>query len=103
MKKLVSVANKSAKNASQLMTLDVQQSAINNGWKEDVAKSTSVTYVKGKYEVSVSSKFEGEALDLEYGTTRSRPTAVLRKYANDTSKIEKSIINGMEKDLGWQL
>jgi hypothetical protein len=103
MKKLVSVASKSAKNASKLMTLDVQQSAVQNGWKENVAQSTRVSYVKGKYEVSVASKFEGEALDLEYGTTRSRPTAVLRKYANDTLKIEESIIKGMEKDLGWKL
>jgi hypothetical protein len=103
MKKLVNIANKSAKNASQLMAMDIRQSAAQSGWKEDVAQTINVSYTTGRYKVSVPKKLEGQALDLEYGTTRSRPTAVLRKYANDTSKIEKSIINGMEKDLGWKL
>lgn len=103
MKKLVSSVRKSAKNAASLMTADVQQNALESGWSEDVAYSTKVVFQNDKYKVAVSEKFNNQALDLEYGTTRSRPTAVLRKYSNNTSKIESSIVRGIEKELGWRL
>jgi len=103
MKKLVPSARKSAKNAANLMTSDIQQSALENGWPEDVAYSTKVTFQNNKYKVNVSKKFNSQALDFEYGTTKSRPTAVLRKYSNNTSKIESSIVKGLEKELGWRL
>jgi len=103
MKKLVPSARKSAKNAASLITADIQKSALDNGWSEDVAYSTKVTFQNDKYKVNVSRKFNSQALDFEYGTSKSRPTAVLRKYANDTSKVESSIVKGLEKELGWRL
>ncbi len=103
MKKLVPSARKSAKNAANLMTADIQQSALENGWAENVAYSTKVMFQNDEYKVDVSEKLNSQALDLEYGTTKSRPTAVLRKYSNNTSKIESSIVRGIEKELGWRL
>ena len=103
MKKLVPSARKSAKNASSLMTADIQQNALESGWSEEVVYSTKVVFQNDKYKVAVSKKFDGQAFDLEYGTTRTRPTAVLRKYSNDTSKVESSIVRGIEKELGWRL
>jgi len=102
-KKLVPTARKAAANASQLMTFDVREKASKNGWPDKVVNNTNVSFKNDKFNVSVSKKFESEALDLEYGTPRSRPTAAVRKFANNTSQIEKAIVKGMEKELGWKL
>ena len=103
MKKLVSSARKAAKNAANLMTFDLQKNAINNGWSEDVAYATKVVFKNDKYQVSVSNKLNSQALDLEYGTTRSRPTAAIRKFANNTDDAQDSIVRALEKELGWKL
>jgi hypothetical protein len=103
MKKLVPSARKAAKNAANLMTFDVRKNAIQNGWSEDVAYATEVVFKKDRYEVSVSAKLNNEALDLEYGTSRSRPTAAVRKFANNTTSSQNSIVKALEKELGWKL
>jgi hypothetical protein len=102
-KKLVPSARKAAKNAANLMTFDLQKNAIQNGWSEDVANATEVVFKNDKYQVSVSSKLNSKAFDLEYGTTRSRPTAAIRKFANNTTAAQNSIVKALEKELGWKL
>jgi hypothetical protein len=103
MKSLVSSARKAAKNAANLMTFDVQKAAIQNGWSEDVAYATQVVFKNDKYQVSVSNKLDSKALDLEYGTPRSRPTAAIRKFANNTTAAQNSIVKALENELGWEL
>ena len=85
------------------MTFDVRKKAKDNGWEEDVANSVKISFQNDKYQLSISNNFTEKALDLEYGTTKSRPTAAIRKFANDTSKIEGSIIKGLEQELGVTL
>lgn len=103
MKKLVDVARKAAQSASILMTSDIRQSAMDSGWSSDVASNTLVMFDGSQYQVSVHTEFESQAMNLEYGTPSQRPTAVFRKYANNTQPIEKAIIASMEKELGVDL
>jgi hypothetical protein len=81
------------------MTFEVRKKAKDNGWEEDVANSIKVSFQSDKYKLSISNNFTEKALDLEYGTTKSRPTAAIRKFANNTSKIELAIIQGLEREL----
>lgn len=103
MKKLVDAARKAAQQTSLLMTADIRQSAMDSGWSSDIASNTLVMFDGSQYQVSVHSEFEGQAMDLEYGTPTSRPTAVFRKYANNTQPIEKAFVSSLEKELGFKL
>lgn len=103
MKKLVDAARKAAQQTSILMTADLRQSAMDSGWDSDIASNTLVMFDGTQYQVSVHTDFESQAMDLEYGTTATRPTAVFRKYANNTQPIEKAFIASMEKELGVKL
>jgi hypothetical protein len=101
--KLSNYARKAAKNAANLMTFEVRKKATDNGWENDVANAIKVSFQNDKYQLSISNNFTEKAMDLEYGTTRSRPTAAIRKFANDTSKVEGDIIKGLEQELGVTL
>jgi hypothetical protein len=101
--KLSNYARKAAKNAANLMTFEVRKKAKDNGWEEDVVNSIKVSFQNDKYQLSISNNFTEKAMDLEYGTTRSRPTAAIRKFANNTSKAEAAIIKGLEQELGVTL
>jgi hypothetical protein len=85
------------------MTFDVRKKAKDNGWEEDVANAVKISFQNDRYQLSISNNFTEKAMDLEYGTTKSRPTAAIRKYANNTLKVEGDIIKGLEQELGVAL
>ena len=103
MKKLSDSARKVAHQTSLLITSEVRQAATEGGWPGEVASNTRVMYDGSAYRVSVRSDLESQAMDLEYGTPQKRPTAVLRKYANDTSSAENAFIVSLERELGFAL
>lgn len=103
MKKLADAARKAAHKTSLLMTSDIRQAAMDNGWSSEIASNTHVMYDGTSYHVDVRDDLSSQAMDLEYGTPDRRPTAVLRKYANNTEQIEQAFIATLEKDLGVEL
>ena len=103
MKKLADAARKIANQTSLLMTSDLRQSAMDNGWSTEVASNTHIMYDGKSYLVDVRSDLESQAMDLEYGTPDTRPTAAVRKYSNNTQDAENAFITGLEKELGVAL
>ena len=103
MKKLSDSARQAAHQTSYLITSEIRQSAIDSGWPSEVAQNTRVMYDGSAYQVSVRADLESEAMDLEYGTPQKRPTAVLRKYANNTSSAEDAFLGALERNLGVAL
>lgn len=103
MKKLADAARKAAFKASSLITSDVQSLAVQSGWDGEVASNTLVMFDGSGFKVEVPSDLESAAMNYEYGTTSSRPTAVLRKISNRAEKIEATIVSAAEKELGWKL
>jgi hypothetical protein len=102
-KKLADAARKAAHKTSLLMTSDIRQSAVESGWSNELASNTHVMYDGTSYHVEVRDDLSSQAMDLEYGTPSTRPTAVVRKYANNTQQIEQAFVATLEKELGVDL
>ena len=99
---LKAAARKAAVDAALYMTADVRHSALKHGWDYDTASNTDVLYDGNQYKVHVQAEFERQAMDLEYGTERRRPTAVFRKYGNNTAQAERVFLSSLEKTTGWK-
>jgi len=102
-KRLADSARKIANQTSLLMTSDLRQSAMDNGWGAEVASNTHVMYDGKSYLIDVRSDLESQAMDLEYGTPSTRPTAAIRKYSNNTQDAENAFVTALEKELGVDL
>jgi hypothetical protein len=55
------------------------------------------------YSLDIAPEVENKVMTLEYGTEVVAPTAVIRKYSNNTSKAQRFFIKSMEKQLGVSL
>lgn len=85
------------------MTAELRMSALNNGWDANSAFGTNVVHKENSFNLDIDSSVNTQVMNLEYGTEQSRPTAVFRKYGNNTSKIEKALISRLEKEIGFKL
>jgi hypothetical protein len=101
--KLETAAKQAAYDMAEFITRDIQSNATQHGWDTESVKSTRVIYTGKKYALDVAPEVEHKVMTLEYGTEVVAPTAVIRKYANNTSKAEKLFIKSMEKQLGVNL
>ena len=101
-KTLREAGTKAAIDAAVYMSNDLRTSAFDHGWDYDVASNIEVLYDGSAYQVHVQAEFEAQAMDYEYGTTVQRPTAVFRKYGNNTDKAERVFVSSFEKQTGWK-
>ena len=103
MKKLADALLKVTEEVSHAMTADVRVSALNHGWDAHSVFGTSVTNNEGQFNLEIDPAVKNRVMDWEYGTQTSRPTAVFRKYGNNTAKIEAAIVSKLEKEIGFTL
>ncbi len=85
------------------MTADLRGHAYHNGWHPDVINNTHVTYDGKSFSTVVHPDHHEAALNHEYGTETSRPTAVIRKYGNDTSQAERAMLTSLARQIGGLL
>lgn len=102
-KSIVEAGRKAAVTTATYMTADVRHSAMKQGWDIETASNTNIMYDGTEVKVHIDAGFESQAMDLEYGTESSRPTAVLRKYGNRTQDAEKVFLSALSKGLGMKL
>ena len=101
--KLEDAGKQAAYDMAEFITRDLRASATQHGWDKDAVDNTRVSYSGNSYALDVSPEVERKVMTLEYGTEVSPPTAVVRKYSNNTSKAERLFIRSMEKQLGVEL
>lgn len=102
-KKLEDAAAQAALDVAEFITQDLQASANQHGWDSEAVKKTRVVYTGKAYDLSVAPEVEHRVMNFEYGTEVTPPTAVVRKYSNNTKKAERFFIQSMEKQLGVKL
>jgi hypothetical protein len=90
-------SHKAAQDTASFMTHQLRQSALQHGWDKDVAENTHVEYGSGKFTVKVHPDYSSRAFVHEYGSETQRPTAVIRKYVNDTSVAQGALISQMNE------
>jgi hypothetical protein len=99
-KKLVELAAESAKDTAKFISEDVRDLATKHGWDPETVDGVSVNYDDSSFSLNIAPEVEHSAMNLEYGTETTAPTAVFRKYASNTKKAEQVFIRGLEKRIG---
>lgn len=103
MKRYVEAAHKAAHDTARYMTADIRHSALEHGWHPDVVSNTKVHYEEGKFNVKVHNGYGDDAFRHEFGDEENRPTAVVRKYANNTHQAQRAFLMSAWKHLGGKL
>ena len=91
---------KAGHDTAQFLSAHLQAEAHNSGWPSHVVKSLKVSHEKGSFSASVHDDHLAEALDWEYGTPDHRPTAAVRRTANNTREAEKFFASRFMKHVG---
>lgn len=92
--------NRASSDASHFLTAHLRSEAHASGWPSDVTRRMSVSHNNGSFDVNVHEKHLNRALDLEYGTPDTQPTAAIRRFSNRTQEAEHFIVGRMSKMLG---
>jgi hypothetical protein len=101
--KLADAGKHAALDTAVFITRDLKASATQHGWDKESVSKTRVTYTPKGYALSVEPEAEQNVMRLEYGTERVAPTAVIRKYSNNTAAAERFFIKSLESHLGAKL
>jgi hypothetical protein len=102
-KKLVDLAEESAKDTARFITEDVRDLAVKHGWESESVEGVSVNYDNSAFSFEIAPEVEHSVMNLEYGTETTAPTAVFRKYGSNTKEAERVFIRGLEKRVGVSL
>ena len=103
MKHFIDAAHTAAHSASSFMTADLRGHAYHAGWHPDVINNTHVTYDGKGFSTVVHPDHHDAALFHEYGNERTRPTAVVRNFGNDTSQAERAMLTSLVRQIGGHL
>lgn len=99
MKNIHDALHTAATHSARYMQHELRSNAVKRGWHPSVAQGLYVKYTDGEFKVSVDEDKYIQAHIHEYGDEKTRPTAVIRQYGNDTSVAEKVFIRSLEKQL----
>lgn len=100
MKHFVEAIKRAAADTAAYMTFDVRQSARNHGWEPHEVSALRVRHEEGKFQVHLEGPHAEAAHVKEYGTETQRPTAVARKYGNNSGKAGEIFAQRLNKHLG---
>jgi hypothetical protein len=89
------VYEKAANDTAAFMTAELRQRALRGGWKPEVVDHMHVRFDDNGFGVDIDEEYQEDAWVHEYGSERTRPTAVLRKYSNDSSKAKDIFVNNV--------
>jgi hypothetical protein len=96
---LKSVDNAS-REAADAITQRLTDHLISSGWPESAAKSVAVVRTTSGFNVEYDGAAKDQAMSLEYGTERQRPTSAVRKFLNNEALLNEIYFSHLEKHLG---
>lgn len=85
---------------TRLMSARLRSEAQASGWPSEVSRTLRVSHGKKGFEAHVSKKHYESAMDLEYGTPTTQPTAAVRRFKNRQDEAEHFFIGRLEKHFG---
>lgn len=90
--------------AAERLTPEFRQLALNAGWPAGVVLQMTVEAFEGALYVDYPEELKDEVEDLEYGTPKSAPNAVIRpfmaRYEDNIGDIFSSAFESVAVDLG---
>jgi hypothetical protein len=85
--KLRTVIADAVKSTEGTLTQQLRDSASKNGWHPEIVNGLRVAHDGEKYSVVVNPEHADRAFVHEYGDETNKPTAVIRKFSDDTANI----------------
>lgn len=79
MKQILDAFDSTAELTARKLTANLQRSALDSGWDQEVASNLSVNFSGDKFDVNIPPQYDEAAWRLEYGDGNRRPTGVIRK------------------------
>lgn len=74
---------------AQFMTSQVREDLLSEGLDSRMVKRVHFRFAGNKFELKMPDKVKKAVDTLEYGSSNTPPSAVLRKFANRTQEAEK--------------
>jgi hypothetical protein len=74
---------------AQFMTSQVREDLLAEGLDSRMVAKVRYRFLNNKFELIMPQKVKKAVSDLEYGSSSTPPSAVLRKFANRTQEAEK--------------
>lgn len=88
---------------SRLLSAHMRTEARASGWPDDLASSLHVSFTKNSFNVNIHKNQYQRAMDLEYGTPDTQPTAAIRRVMNRTEEAETFFVGRLSRMLGGTL
>lgn len=100
MKKLLEAAQKAKQDTAAYMTADVRNRALNDGWHPAVVSTLRIEHGKDGFQTKVNDEHAAAAFKHEFGDEHTRPSATVRKYANDSHASAQAFMASLNKHFG---
>jgi hypothetical protein len=84
--------NKASIETTRMMSAHLRAEAHASGWPAHIVRGLHVTHSDGDFAVNVHKDHRDEAMNLEYGTPDTQPTAAIRRFNNRQREAEKFLI-----------
>ena len=91
--------NKASHETARLMSAHLRSEARASGWPEHVVSNLHVKHDSGSFTIHAHPDQRQQVMDLEYGTTTTRPTAAIRRFNNDQRRADKFLIHRMAEHM----
>lgn len=103
MKRYKEAVINAAHDTAGYMTQQLRHSALQHGWKPEVAESLSISYKDDNFHSSSTPEHESAAWKHEYGDEHTRPTAVQRKFGGNADHLDSAFLISLERHLGGSI
>ena len=89
--------DKAADDTAKFMTADLRSKALSSGWDPEVVQGMSVEYGDSGHVVRFTPEVQDRAFVHEYGDEKTPPTAVIRKYRNNSPEADKFYMRSLRR------
>ena len=100
LKNVQSSLKKASMDTTKIMSAQLRSEARASGWPDHIVRSLHVAHQDGEFNVLAHPDHRAEAMNLEYGTPGTQPTAAIRRFNNRTREAEKFLMGRTMAHLG---
>ena len=92
LRRLKSSINKASNETTRFMSAHLRSEARASGWPEHIVSGLHVRHDKGSFTVHSHPEHHQDVMNLEYGTSSTRPNAAIRRFNNRQQEAEKFLM-----------
>lgn len=90
MKHYAEAVSSATHDLARLMTVQVRQRALAEGWEPEVARDIALTFDGSKFDYHLGESHKDRAFVHEFGDERTPPKATIRRHINGARNNEEN-------------